>query len=50
MSGILPAPLISALYFLELNFIYGAIANLFQVSAFLLGQDVVDEVKLLPWD
>lgn len=46
--GMLPALLISALLFFALNFTSGAIALLFQVSDFLLGQDVIDEVKLLP--
>ena len=48
--GVLPSPPFLALLFLEINSTCGAVALLGQVSDFLLGQDVIDGVKLLPWD
>lgn len=48
--GVLPVPPFLALPFLELNSTCGAAALLGLVSDFLLAQDVIDRVKLLPWD
>lgn len=48
--GVLPVPPFLALPFSEINSTCGAAALLGLVSDFLLAQDVIERVKLLPWD